>query len=171
MPGDPSIGGFVRVTSGVRCSRKALLGALVAFAALFFGLQATAQAAHYSISLTFEFRNNFPAQTHVKVVRRDSVCVAIHPSDPKEVGNQPRINLGTADVDTGGDCFWSASEAYLKLENARTDAVLAYLNVVQSGPRLFSVACKAGADAQPKVARCSGGNDPLGPRWYWTIVH
>ena len=159
------------VKRGRHRRRNALLGALVLFGALFVALGSTAQASHYSISLTFEFHNGFPHNTEVKVVRKSSSCVAVHPDDPKEVGKHHRINLGSADVDTGGDCFWSQSTANLKLENARTGKVLAYLEVFQTGPRVFKVECKKGQDAHPNVSRCSGGNDPLGPRWYWAIVH
>jgi hypothetical protein len=159
------------VKRGRHRRRNALLGALVLFGALFVALGSTAQASHYSISLTFEFHNGFPHNTEVKVVRKSSSCVAVHPDNPKEVGKHHRINLGSADVDTGGDCFWSQSTANLKLENARTGNVLAYLEVYQTGPRLFAVDCKPGQHPDPKVSRCSGGNDPAGPRWFWRIVH
>jgi hypothetical protein len=158
-------------TRGLRARRRNLmLGAVVA-CAIVFAMQATAYASHYSLSLVFEFHNGFPHTTEVKVVRKNSTCATVHPSDPKQVGNQPRITLGTVDIDTGGSCFWSSSEATIKLENARTGSLLAALEVFQTGPRLFDVSCKTGPNANPKVKSCVGGYDPLGGRWYWRIYH
>jgi hypothetical protein len=151
-------------------SRNLVLGAMVACATV-FAIQAPAQAAHYSLGLTFEFHNGFPHTTEVKVVPGKTVCATIHPSDPKQVGNAHRIDLGKVDIETGGDCFWSFSVASLKLENARTGSVLAALEAFQTGPRVFDVACKPKPDANPKVRSCTGGNDPLAPRWYWRIYH
>jgi hypothetical protein len=147
-----------------------VLGAVVACVTL-FAIAAPAMASHYSLSLVFEFHNGFPHNTQVKVVGGKTVCAAIHPSGAKEVGTGPRLNLGRVDIDTGGSCFWSSSFATLKLENAHTGAVLAALEAFQTGPRLYDVNCKPGAHANPSVRSCTGGNDPLGPRWYWRIYH
>jgi hypothetical protein len=150
--------------------RRLVLGVVVMCATVFAGA-ASAQAAHYSLGLTFEFHNGFPHTTEVKVVPVKTVCAKVHPSDPKQVGKAPRVDLGKVDIETGGDCFWSFSFATLKLENARTGSVLAALEAFQTGPRLFDVSCKPKSDANPGVKSCVGGNDPLAPRWYWRIYH
>jgi hypothetical protein len=150
--------------------RNLVLGAVVACATM-FAMQAPALAAHYSLGLTFEFHNGFPHTTEVKVVPGKTVCATIRPSDPKQVGDKPRIDLGRVEIETGGNCFFSVSFASLKLENARTGSVLAALEAFQTGPRLFDVSCKTKPDANPKVKSCVGGNDPLAPRWYWRIYH
>ena len=159
------------VIRGRRTRRGTLvLGAVVACATM-FAIAAPAMASHYSLGLTFEFHNGFPHKTMVKVVGGKTVCASIHPSDAKEVGTGSRINLGTVNIDTGSSCFWQSSFATLKLENAHTGAVLAALEAFQTGPRLFEVKCKPGPHPSPSVSSCVGGNDPLGPRWYWRIYH
>ncbi len=161
----------VGVLRGRRTRRGRLtLGAVVACVAM-FAIAAPAMASHYSLSLTFEFHNGFPHNTMVKVVGGKTVCASIHPSDPKQVGTGPRINLGHVNIDTGGDCLWSSSFATLKLENAHTGAVLAALEAYQTAFRLYDVKCKPGPHPNPAVRSCTGGNDPLGGRWYWRIYH
>jgi hypothetical protein len=159
------------VRRGLRARRRNVVLGAVAACAMLFAMQAPAQASHYSLSLVFEFHNGFPHNTEVKVVKESEHCATVHPSHAKEVGNEPRINLGSVDIQTSGSCFTQPSTAKMKLENARTGSVLAHLKAHQTAVRLFDVSCNKGSDPKPNVRSCVGGNDPLGPRWYWRIYH
>jgi hypothetical protein len=156
---------------GPRARRRNVLLGAVAACTMLFAMQAPAQASHYSLSLVFEFHNGFPQNTQVKVVKESDHCATVHPSEAKEIGTGPRVNLGSVDINTGGGCFFDFATATMKLENARTGKTLAVLGALQSGPRLFDVNCKKNEHASPAVKSCTGGNDPLGPRWYWRIYH